>query len=335
MAPCQRVEILDSSAFTRLQHDWEALLQRSYDNRLFFTPTFCRIWWEHFRVPEVRILTLRDEDGRLQAVLPLQIAVEGGERILGYVGDWNVFDYMDAAAEKHEAQALLTQLWGCALSDLSWDRITLRHVPSASPSVPALQAAAGEMDIEIAVERDTVCPIAILCSSWDGYLQMLSKKQRHEIRRKLRRAQEGAEWEWRTARTEAELERDLPIFFQQHEASGHDKARFLTPDMRAFFQTLTSVLLRDGTLRLSIFRREGMDIAATLAFMYRGRYLLYNSGYDPAYAAFSPGIAAVAHTMEDAIAEKAVAFDFLSGDEPYKYQFGASNTYTVRADGRR
>jgi CelD/BcsL family acetyltransferase involved in cellulose biosynthesis len=328
------VEILDSGAFNRLHHDWDALLQRSYDNRLFLTPTFYRTWWEHFGVDETRVLTLRDEDGRLQAVMPLQITVEEGERVLGYVGDWNVFDYMDATAEKHEAQTLLTQLWSCALTDLGWDRIELRHVPSASPSIPALEAAALEQQVEIAVERDTVCPVAILCSNWEGYLQMLSKKQRHEIRRKLRRAHDGA-WDWRTVKTQAELERDLPAFFRLHEESGHDKARFMTPGMRAFFHHLTEVLLADGVLRLSIFRHDGIDIATTMAFMYRGRYLLYNSGYDPAYAVYSPGIASVAHTMEDAIAEKAVAFDFLSGDEPYKYQFGASNTHTVRADGRR
>jgi CelD/BcsL family acetyltransferase involved in cellulose biosynthesis len=204
-------------------------------------------------------------------MLPLQTTFDGGGRVLGYVGDWNLFDYMDAVAEKHEAQALLAQLWSCALSDLSWDRIELRHVPSASPSVPALQAAAAEMGVEIVVEQDTVCPIAILCSNWEGYLQMLSKKQRHEIRRKLRRAQDGVEWGWRTGRTLADLDRDLPVFFRLHEASRHDKANFMTPAMRAFFQDLTSVLLHDGVLRLSVFEREGVDIAATLSCMYRGR----------------------------------------------------------------
>jgi CelD/BcsL family acetyltransferase involved in cellulose biosynthesis len=39
--------------------------------------------------------------------------------------------------------------------------------------------------------------------------------------------------------------------------------------------------------------------------------------------------------MQEAIEEKAGAFDFLSGDEPYKYQFGATNTFTCRAQARR
>jgi CelD/BcsL family acetyltransferase involved in cellulose biosynthesis len=34
--------------------------------------------------------------------------------------------------------------------------------------------------------------------------------------------------------------------------------------------------------------------------------------------------------MQDAIEDRAVAFDFLSGNEPYKYQLGATDTHTSR-----
>jgi len=333
-APCPSVETLDQSAFLQIAEDWEALLKRSYDNRIFFTPTWQRIWWEHFRPDETHVLTLRDESS-LAAILPLQIDQHGTSRVLSLIGDYNVSDYMDAAADKQQAQQHLTTLWRCALSDLEWDRIELRHVPSSSPLLPALSAAGADEGIEVTVEEDEVCPVAILCSAWEGYLEMLSKKQRHEIRRKLRRAQEDVEWSWRTARTIEDMDRDLPIFFRLHEASAHHKARFLTADMRDFFRALARTLLDAGNLRLSVFRREGVDVAATMAFLYRGRYLLYNSGYDPAYADVSPGIAAVALSMQDAIAERAVAFDFLTGDEPYKYQFGAANTYTSKIRGER
>jgi CelD/BcsL family acetyltransferase involved in cellulose biosynthesis len=255
----------------------------------------------------------------------------GGDRILGLLGDWNLFDYMDALAEKGNASSLLQCLWSEALLELPWQRVELRHVPASSPLLRALQVACEQEGLAVAVERDEVCPVALLCSSWEAYLQMLSKKQRHEIRRKLRRVQEDAEWDWRTSRSLAELDRDLESFFDLHEASADDKAGFLTSDVRAFFRAVSAWALRCGWLRLSVLRRNGVDIASTLSFAYRDRWLLYNSGYDPAFSALSPGIAAVALAMQDAIAEKAVAFDFLSGNEPYKYQFGASDTHTCRA----
>ena len=327
----EQVEIVDQHAFTELATEWEGLLQRSYDNRVFLTPTWYRIWWTYFGEGEARIVTARDEDGGLVGLLPLQVR----EGVLSLVGDYNVADYMDGVATKHGAQDRLTTLWKHALPNIDHERIELRHVPSASPLIPSLEAVLAERGESLSVADDEICPVAILCSNWEGYLQMLTKKQRHEIRRKLRRALEGVEWEWRTVRTQEDLDRDLPIYFALHEASAREKARFMTPHMRTYFAEVASTFLRENVLRLSIFRREGVDVAATMSFLYRGRYLLYNSGYDPGYAAQSPGIAAVSLAMQDAIAQKAVAFDFLSGDEPYKYQFGASNTHTSRAEAAR
>lgn len=323
------VEVLKDDQFERLAPEWEGLLPESYDNRLFYTAEWHRVWRQHFGNNDAYLVTHRDDRGRLSGLLPVQIEEHEGRRVLSLTGDWNVMDYMDGLARKDEALAILSAMWDGVLHELEWDEVELRHVPSGSPLLDALEAAS--RDMQFSAGQDEVCPVALLCNSWDGYLQTLSKKQRHEIRRKLRRAQEGATWEWRRARSDEDLDRDLPVFFRLHEASAREKQRFMTETMRAYFRSLTESMLRLGYLRLNVFRRQGEDIAATLSFLYRDRYLLYNSGYDPAQAAHSPGIAAVALSMQDAIEEEAGVFDFLSGDEPYKYQFGASNTFTCTA----
>lgn len=330
-APCPDIQLDDDSVLHESAEHWNALLERSYDNRLFYSARWLRLWWEHFGAGHPSIASIRSEDGCMEAALPLMTENHGGRTVLTLLGDFNVSDYMDALADRTQAQAHLESLWSCVLSHLTWDEVRLRHVPAASPLLAAIAAVAGARDWPIEIEADEVCPVAILCSTWEGYLQMLSKKQRHEIRRKLRRATENCTWEWRTAATEADLERDLTSFFHLHEISARDKAGFFTNPMRRYFEELARQQLDIGGLRLSVFSREGKDLAATMSFVYRGRYLLYNSGYDPLYSSLSPGVVAVALAMQDAIAEKAVAFDFLSGDEPYKYQFGATNTYTCRA----
>jgi CelD/BcsL family acetyltransferase involved in cellulose biosynthesis len=329
-APCTNVRIVDETAIAGLEPEWDSLLLRSFDNRIFLTPLWFRLWTDYFGPGETKILESRSEIGELQAILPLQLIHGDHGTSLTFLGDYNVADYMDGAAEKRCADELLGELWDSAWETLSWDHLELRHVPSTSPTISAIERVAEHHGFHVTIQPDEVCPVALLCSSWDAYLQMLSKKQRHEIRRKLRRAQEEVEWEWRTARSQDDLDRDLEVYFVLHELSVHDKVRFMTSDMRAFFRGLARELLRLGYLRLSIFRRDGVDSAATMSFLHRDRWLLYNSGYDPAQATQSPGIAAVAHAMMDAIEERAVAFDFLSGRELYKYQFGASDTHTRR-----
>lgn len=330
-APCDQIEILDHTALITLEDEWNALLQRSYDNRIFSTREFLSTWWQHFGRPEACVIISRDQNRSLNAILPLQISSEADGVVLSLLGDPEVADYMDGIAIKQDAAPLLSVLWDRAFDQLSFDRIDLRHVPSSSPVLTVLAEIAEKRGWSSTTDKDEVCPIAILCNDWDGYLQLLSKKHRHEIRRKLRRAQEAAEWEWRTAHTSDEVARDIEGFLRLHEASAHDKANFMSDPMRDFFRALAQETHQKGQLRLSTFRRDGRDIAANLSFSYRNRYLLYNSGYDPEQAHHSPGIAAVALSMIDAISERAVAFDFMSGDESYKYDFGASNTYTSQA----
>ncbi|HEX6509449.1 MAG TPA: GNAT family N-acetyltransferase [Chloroflexota bacterium] len=327
-----RVSSVD--AFDELTPDWDDLHSRSFDNRLFTSSLWYRTWWQHFGVGRPCVFVMREADGEPSGILPLQIVDEGGGRTITLAGDYNVTDYLDTLAAKPCARDILADLWRSALAELSWDRILLRHVPSTSPTIPALQDVLAEDGVTVSVEGDEVSPVALLCSTWDGYLQMLSKKQRHEIRRKMRRALEGSEWSWHTAETADEVERDLPVFFHLHELSGNGKERFMTLAMQAFFHDLALALQERDILRLSVLRRDGKDVAATMSFLYRGRFFLYNSGYDPELASSSPGIAAVALAMQDAIREEAVAFDFLSGNEPYKYQFGATDTHTcvVTAD---
>jgi CelD/BcsL family acetyltransferase involved in cellulose biosynthesis len=62
---------------------------------------------------------------------------------------------------------------------------------------------------------------------------------------------------------------------------------------------------------------------------------LYNSGFHPDHAALSPGLVLLAALVRDAIARGKRRFDFLRGEERYKYEFGptAEDVYRVRVEG--
>lgn len=324
------IEIVAGGRLHALEPDWSSLLERTYDNRIFMSPLWVLTWCRHFGSADARIIISQNASGQLTGLLPLQLSRQGAVRTLALLGDHNVSDYMDALADRSRSEPVLRGLWSTAIELLEWDLVELRHVPSASPLLSAVETVSNELGLDVTIDRDEVCPVALLCNTWDGYLQTLGKKQRHEIRRKLRRATQGTASAWRVSRTTQELERDLPVFFQLHEAGGGEKARFLTTAMRAYFTDLAQGLLERDILRLGLLERDGADVATTLSFRYRDRYFLYNSGYSPGDAARSPGIAAAAFTMQQAIEEQAVAFDFLSGSEPYKYQLGGVDTFTCR-----
>jgi CelD/BcsL family acetyltransferase involved in cellulose biosynthesis len=61
----------------------------------------------------------------------------------------------------------------------------------------------------------------------------------------------------------------------------------------------------------------------------------YLGGFDPDFSYESPGALLIAHALTDAAREGALAFDFLRGQEPYKYGWGARDRWTLRLAATR
>ena len=78
------------------------------------------------------------------------------------------------------------------------------------------------------------------------------------------------------------------------------------------------LLAARGWLRLYRLFVGRDAIAAVYGLETRGRFAYYQSGYDPAWSARSPGVVLVGRTVEDAYARGLTDYDFLRGTEPYK-----------------
>ncbi len=105
----------------------------------------------------------------------------------------------------------------------------------------------------------------------------------------------------------------------------------MDPQMQAFFLDVAQVLQAAGWLQLAFVEMDGVRAASLLNFDYGGDILVYNSGYDPArFRHLSPGIIVTARCIEHAIRLGRRRFDFLRGDEVYKYRFGARDTEVRR-----
>ena len=62
----------------------------------------------------------------------------------------------------------------------------------------------------------------------------------------------------------------------------------------------------------------------------RGRVYYYLGASNPQFEARSPGTLLTAHALQEALAERASAFDFLRGREPYRYLWAARDEMTWR-----
>jgi CelD/BcsL family acetyltransferase involved in cellulose biosynthesis len=211
-----------------------------------------------------------------------------------------------------------------------WDAVDLRRLRCGDPTAEALAAALGGREIAegwtMNVEREDVCPVAILPvgGSMDDYLATLGKKERHEIRRKVRRAEASGPIELTDA---ADPLAELDLFIDLHQrrwgADGLFPPTLGGDQSRVFIRRLFELFGADGPLRLTFLSVGDRRIAAGVHFQTADGILYYNAGVDPDARDLSPGVVMVYAYVQRALAAGLRRMDFLRGDEPYKYEWGS------------
>ena len=327
-----------SDAFDALKPEWNALLKQSASDALFLTWEFQATWWRHLRDgDDLRLITVRDADGGLIGIAPVYgLRTDGDCIALRLIGGVEVADYLDFIAargcEREVLRAIFEAL--CAMPD--WRLLDLRNVPAASPTRALLPALAAERGFAVEERVEEVCPVVALPETFDAYLDSLDKKQRHEIRRKIRKAHNEAAVSWHVVGAEHDLTTAMNDFIDLHQRSAHYKDDFMTPDMQNYFRALAQQMQSAGWLELAFIEIHGTRAASYFNFVYNDETLCYNSGYDPeAYAVLSPGIVLLSTLIDHSIQQKRKRFDFLQGNEVYKYRMGAADTQVYQLTVQR
>jgi CelD/BcsL family acetyltransferase involved in cellulose biosynthesis len=325
----------DVQGFLSLQQEWASLLRHSDIDTIFLTWQWQRAWWECFgQATQLSIVTIRDQ-GTLVGLAPFYSSPSSdGAKTLRLIGGVEVSDYLDIITAAGRAQVVYSALWQFLMHEQghAWDVIDLHNVPEKSPTLAVLPAlASGEQGVRLAVEVEDVCPIIDLPPSWEAYLAALDRKQRHEVRRKVRKAEAEGTVAWYYVDDETALPGEMKDFIALHIKSSRDKGVFMDESMQSFFQAIASAAFRRGWLRLAFLLINGVKTAAMLCFDYNDSFLLYNSGYDPElFGSLSPGVVLLAYSIRDAIDRGLRVFDFLQGAEEYKYRLGGQDTRVCR-----
>jgi len=243
-------------------------------------------------------------------------------------------DYATLLCDPADLPAVSAAVATYLASDASgdWDVVDLRRLRCIDPAGDALAAALGALEMShgwtLNLEREDVCPVVTFAdgigSDVQAYLDTLGKKERHEIRRKVRRAESVGE----IALTDSiDPLADLESFIELHQKRWGDRGLF--PDTpggaqsRVLFRRLFELFGVDGPLRLAFLSVGGRRIAAGVHFETPDGILYYNAGVDPDARDLSPGVLMVYAYVVRALAAGVRRMDFLRGDEPYKYEWGA------------
>jgi CelD/BcsL family acetyltransferase involved in cellulose biosynthesis len=197
-----------------------------------------------------------------------------------------------------------------------------------------LIAVAKDLGYEISCDPEDVTMELNLPASWDDFLNQLTGKERHEIRRKLRRLKEAAQINFRVVENPVDVAQEIDTFLALFKLNRSDKSAFMSDQRAAFFRALAFEMAAVGILRLFFLDLDEVPAAAVMCFDYRSTLYLYNNGYDIQHKSLSVGLLSKIFTIKESIKRGKTRYDFLKGPESYKRRLGGkpAQLYRCRLD---
>ena len=321
-----------------LENEWNELLDKSSSHVPFLRYEYLETWWQMRGGGEWQpecslvIITAR-QNGKLAGIAPLFYTPDHqGKPCLMLLGSIEISDYLDLIAPAEIIPEFVRGLLKCIeQADLpKWQVLDLYNILDNSPTLAALEAAASSDGLLYQQEKLQHSPYIPLPGDWEAYLAGIDKKQRHEIRRKLRRA-ENAEVpvRWYLAEDAQALDTEIDAFLDLMKQD-EDKAKFLTEPMKETMRALMHCAFENGCLQLAFLEVDGHKAAAYASFDYLNRIWVYNSGLNFSFVEYSPGWVLLGHLLKWANENGRSEFDFMRGDEDYKYKFGGIKRDVMR-----
>lgn len=321
-----------------LEEAWNGLLALSITHVPFLRFEYLQNWWQtrgggEWPGDSRLVIITAHEDDRLLGIAPLFHSQHDGKSALLFLGSIEISDYLDFIVRPADLTTFIEGLLVFLTTDPDipqWDILDFYNLLDSSPSLDQLQQSVTAMGWSFTNTVTNHAPVINLPGDWEVYLASLDKKQRHEVRRKIRRLEEAeVTSRWYIVKDAETLEEEIDHFLGLM-AQDPEKEAFLTKEMVTTMSGAIRCAFEAGCLQLAFLEIGGQKAAAYLNFDYLNQLWIYNSGLNRNFMSYSPGWVLLAYLLRWANDNNRSSFDFMRGDEDYKYRFGAKDRFVHR-----
>ncbi len=309
---------ITEESFASLTSYWTNSSHNLRWDSIFVLPGWLQVWWQAFGSgAELYLRAVRQKE-KIIGIAPLLVR----NKTASIIGSADVCDYVDFVVTPGMERDFFTVL----LDDLRRKGVNHLDLSPLRPDSTVLTNLAGiakERKYDILGNTEDISLELELPSTWDEYLATLAGRQRHEVRRKLRRLWEAGNIDYHFVEDSAAVHEAMDTFLTLFSRSRKDKAAFMTARMESFFRSLADTMAGARLLRIGILELDKVPAAMVMCFDYNDCVYLYNSAYDPDYRSLSVGLLSKVLCIKDSIQRGSKRFDFLKGQEAYKYHLGS------------
>jgi CelD/BcsL family acetyltransferase involved in cellulose biosynthesis len=307
-----QLELIDNpSRLCEFRTEWERFVRSVTTATPFQTPEWLFTWWAHFGSGRPQVFVFR-ADGETVGVVPCFLHVWKGRRQLTLIGS-GITDYLDPPLDHRWSTAIVEVLGSYLTRRTEWDVCDWQDLSSASPLAILGQA-----------REDTPCSRIRLATTFDDFLSARPKDLRRNLRRCRGKARSLDELHFEVSRTaEPELVTSLIDLHRERWRKTGECGMIEANRAAGFLRAAAETLATSGILRIFALRLQQQIAAIIMALRNSTTIFGYLSAFDPCFERFELGHELVARALEYAYSQHYCWWDFLRGEEQYKFDWGA------------
>ena len=328
-------EINTEAEFLSLQGPWQALEPHVKDLTIFQTWVFQFHCWRIFKdrvTPTV--LLFKNQDDELLAIAPLGSRSEKtgpfSFNVLGFCCV-KYCDFQNIIVRTGHQEAVMDAFAEWLDENRSrWDHIELRLVREDFILWQWRERLQSKSNDRLTFIEEGIAPFITIQPDWNDFQNALSGKRAKAIRYEIRNLFRQFEGEFKRYDAGEGLYKALRQFMDLHQKRIRQKYQlgaFPTQEIREGFTGLIKALEAYKYISIHTIESPGQTIAAIGTFEKDGVISYFQGGFDPDYQRISPGKVVLALRITSAVQNKDSEFDFLFGDEDYKFSWSTGQRH--------
>jgi CelD/BcsL family acetyltransferase involved in cellulose biosynthesis len=335
-----KIEIEEGfDAFIRLRAEWKAMFGAS-GAPPFLSWEWLSTWHKWFGQEKQPYLLCARAKGNLIALLPLCAEKRRSSRFsprlkrISFMGEsYGASDYLDILAlpefKQKSADVFIDYL---ALLP-SFDLIELEGMAADSCALLSLtRRFANDERFRYRIVPQYICPRMSLDARWEDLLER--SRRSDYFKRCLKRLNKIASFEFRVISDVDEIPAAYGRLLELHVGRWIDRggsSAFRTVEQKGFTFDAAAELARAGMTRFEEIWLEGECRASLFGFESGDCHYFFLSGFDQAWSKYSLGFTLLWLSIREASRRGLKIYDFLRGDENYKFDWSDNLRMTVTA----
>lgn len=311
--------IRDLEEFEALQNQWNQLLAARPEKTAFLTWEWLTAWWKHhLENRELWLITawINNELAGAAPLMKTNMWKHGLRfRLLHSLGSPNCdeSDFLVSDGNPEIVRALCNYLHS---QRTQWDAIELNEFESKTSTGSSIQDYFTNTGCTIHVNTNYHYHIPIQ-NSWEDYWKKLSKNLRHNIERRLRRAQENHQVEFRYVKGSSLGWADFETLFEVSR-KGNFPEKYASKQERGFQRELLDRMQDHNWIQIAFLYLDGQAIAFEYGFNLDARFEDWRTGFDLSHSELAGGTLLLYYLLKQLYTDGHHDLDFLRGEYDFK-----------------